>query len=352
MLGIAIGFGQSDEIEKMLQKRYPDALVVEYTHYDEVCYGIIYNYGKTNQKEGLCDLKGNEILAPNKYTSISTYSVKDGYCTVEIGDKEGVCDLNGKEIIPCQYKNIYDYDGKFRVQAFGNDFYTDFEPNNKNPKTPTSIFENKSLILSGSWTLTYENVKLEGKIENLQSEEWSSGTPLLKVYMTNAPYDGIGEIKGHLYCEYKTMPIKGGDVRTINESGISYTKPSAGTYYTVLGLYEYTTDKGYVLVDYMNFNNTRSYTSVNTSPNYQQPLYQQPIQKDYSSLISQYQYWEGQAQNYYQKLGYETNGSLRMSYLNGYKQAQGQMIQIRAQADGYIQKSQFESAIPPKNPGN
>lgn len=190
---------------------------------------------------------------------------------------------------------------------------------------------------------------MEGKIKNDQPENWTSGTPLLKVFMTSSPYNGTGEIKGHLYCQLKTSQIKGGYVSTIDENYISYTKPPAGTYYTVLGLYEYKSGE-YKLVDYKNFNDTRTYSAASTTPRDQQPSVQ-PLQQDNSYLISQYQYWEGQARNYYQQLGNTTDASLRMTYLSGYKDAQHQMQQIRPQAAHVIQQSAFEFAQPPSNPG-
>lgn len=76
----------------------------------------------------------------------------------------------------------------------------------------------------------------------------------------------------------------------------------------------------------------------------------QPSQQNNSNSYSQYQYWENIARDYYQKLGYETNASLRTTYMSGYKQAQAQMQQIRA-SNYNIQQSQFEYAPSPSNPG-
>lgn len=80
--------------------------------------------------------------------------------------------------------------------------------------------------------------------------------------------------------------------------------------------------------------------------------YNQTIQQDYSGLVQQYQYWDKQAQLYYQYLGQETNYSLRMTYLSNYKQAQAQMGQIRASSYGkiHIQQSPFETYPAPSNP--
>lgn len=381
MLGIATAFGQSAEIEEMLKKRYPDALVVEQTGY----YAIYDNYGKPNQKSGACDLSGKEIIPPTKYTKLYLNYEKDyyyvnigdkvgvcdlsgkeiipptkytkvylvrvrvDYFEVFIGDKVGVCDLSGKEIVPCQYRSVFYSGGKYYVCLNEGDSFTDYIPNNNYQNSPTTSSESNSLKLTGPWYITYENVKLEGKIKNDQPENWTSGTPLLKVFMTSSPYNGTGEIKGHLYCQLKTSQIKGGYVSTIDENYISYTKPPAGTYYTVLGLYEYKSGE-YKLVDYKNFNDTRTYSAASATPSYQQPSYQ-PLQQDNSYLISQYQYWENIARDYYQKLGYETDASLRMTYLSGYKQAQAQMQQIRPQAAHVIQQSAFEFAQPPSNPG-
>ncbi len=447
ILGIAIGCGQSDKIEEMLEKRYPDAIVLEqngyflifnnykdgsgvcdltgneiippvkYTDIDFLYAQDGYFRVKIGDKMGICDVTGKEIIAPDyytnillcnnfiveiddrfgiydlngkeimttvnhsdifydqkygflrikiedkmgifdlsgkeiiapKYTDINFNLIEDGYFSVKIDDKEGICDLRGKEVIPCQYASVIYDEPLFRVRLKEGDSYTDYEPGNNYQNTPTSLSESKSLKLSGSWSITYENVKLAGEIKNNQPENWTSGTPLLKVFMTKSPYNGKGELKGHLYCQLKTSQIQGGNVRTINENNISYTRPSAGTYYTVLGLYEY--DSGeYELVDYKNLNGTRTYSAASTTPSYQQPSFQ-PLQQDYSYLNSQYQFWEGQARNYYQQLGYTTDASQRMTYLSAYKDAQHQMQQIRMQANGNIQQSQFEFAPAPGNPG-
>lgn len=318
--------------------------IIPPTKYQKVYLNINKEYYDVSlgDKQGICNLSGKEIIPPTKYTKVY---LQDDYFEVFIGDKVGVCDLSGKEIVPCQYRSVFYSGGKYTAILKEGDSYTYFNYQN----SPTTSSESNSLKLTGPWYITYENVKLEGKIKNDQPENWTSGTPLLKVFMTSSPYNGTGEIKGHLYCQLQTSQIKGGYVSTIDENYISYTKPPAGTYYTVLGLYEYKSGE-YKLVDYKNFNDTRTYSAASATPSYQQPSYQ-PLQQDNSYLISQYQYWENIARDYYQKLGYETDASLRMTYLSGYKQAQAQMQQIRPQAAHVIQQSAFEFAQPPSNPG-
>lgn len=351
MLSCCSAFSQSAEIEEMLKKRYPGALVVEQSM-NEGWYNIVYNHEKPNECGGACDLQGKEIIAPNKYTRVYKSGSKfDGYYYgVEIGDKKGACDLNGKEIIPCQFTSvIHSSKGVFRVQTYEGGAYTDYNPSN-NYLNPTTFKNQESgLELTGSWSITYENVKLEGKITNNQAEGSISGTPLLKVYMCTAPYNGNGELTGHLYCQLKTSQIKGGYVRTIDEKYINYTKPTAGTYYTVLGLYEYTSDNGYVLVDYLNFDGQRTYS--NPSPSYTQPVYQQPnFQQDYSYLISNYQLWENTVKQNWQTLSRMESGVARQGILQSYVNGQSQMRQIRSEATMHgitIQISPWENASAP-----
>ena len=87
---------------------------------------------------------------------------------------------------------------------------------------------------------------------------------------------------------------------------------------------------------------------------------QKPSEAKFSEIVDNFEVaWESLltavrnniARDYYQKLGYETDASLRMTYLSGYKQAQAQMQQIRPQAAHVIQQSAFEFAQPPSNPG-
>lgn len=74
--------------------------------YRSVCYSLseeIYKVGRDGYM-GVCNLKGKEIIAPDKYTDINYrdelyYVIKDGYM--------GVCNHKGKEIIaPDKYKKI------------------------------------------------------------------------------------------------------------------------------------------------------------------------------------------------------------------------------------------------------
>lgn len=393
-------FGQTTEVEKILEARYPSAIVVEQST-SGGWYNILYNYGTANVKAGACNLNGKEVIPPNKYSSVNKYGNetdgyyyavkigdKEGACDltgkeiippnkyssvsfsqngeyggffVKIGDKEGLCDLTGKEIIPCQYEGVcIMYRGTIHLKKNGEyvetgikidkgSLYSDYNSTNNYQNSQPQKNIDSGLKLYGSWSISYENVKLEGKIENTKPENWVSGTPLLKVIMRTTPYNGTGELTGHLYCQNQISQIKGGYIRTIDEKNITYTKPPVGTYYVILGLYEYN-NGDYVLVDYLTFNGTRTYyAETSTNNNNYQPS--QSVQKDYSFLKSQYYYWEGQVKNYYQLLGSETDASLRMTYLSGYKQAQAQMQQIRPQAAHVIQQSAFEFAQPPSNPG-
>lgn len=63
-------------------------------------YRVIVKRNESN-KEGVYNLGGQEIIAPDKYNDVSLSATKDGryYYHVEYDGKQGVCDKNGQELI-------------------------------------------------------------------------------------------------------------------------------------------------------------------------------------------------------------------------------------------------------------
>ena len=62
---------------------------------------------KNNNKYGLCDMQGKEIIAP-KYDGIRILNVKDSlFLKIKNNDKCGLCDMQGKEIISPKYDDIW-----------------------------------------------------------------------------------------------------------------------------------------------------------------------------------------------------------------------------------------------------
>lgn len=90
-----------------------ETLIPLSNNYDYICYSTSLKGGGwfcvgRNGKRGCCNKEGREIVAPNKYDSL-TYEVsyrtrrnKTGaeYCFVYLNGKKGVCDRDGQEIIP------------------------------------------------------------------------------------------------------------------------------------------------------------------------------------------------------------------------------------------------------------
>lgn len=106
---------EDQSIKAQIKSRYPGSLVV-YHEGGGGWYGIILNYGSSSQKEGACDLAGNEIIAPDRYSSVVRHDAYGGYFTVKIGNKEGACDINGKQIVPCEFANVFCSGNKMLVQ--------------------------------------------------------------------------------------------------------------------------------------------------------------------------------------------------------------------------------------------
>ncbi|MBR6590952.1 MAG: WG repeat-containing protein [Bacteroidaceae bacterium] len=81
----------------------------------------IYTVEK-NGYNGVCDLKGNEIIVPNKYESIY-YDKNDRIYKVKKNGYEGICDSYGREIIDVdrKYKNVYyaAYGDYYKVEKDG-----------------------------------------------------------------------------------------------------------------------------------------------------------------------------------------------------------------------------------------
>lgn len=141
-------FSQDNEqTQKMLEAKYSSVILDK----DNNCFRV-----DLNGKKGICDLKGKEIISPNKYTSIYTFHVKDGFYGIKIDNKQGACDLTGKEIIPCKYDGVVfhsSYGSYYGVKLDGKEGACD--------STGKEIIPCKydRVVLHGS----YYGVKLNGK---------------------------------------------------------------------------------------------------------------------------------------------------------------------------------------------
>ena len=109
------------QTQKMLEAKY------SYVSLDKEnnCFEV-----ELNGKKGICDLRGREIIAPDKYTYIYTYGVKDGYYKVKIGDnKENVRFWLGEPLTETiNLMTWTDKLGEYKIKAeFNNDVLSKFE---------------------------------------------------------------------------------------------------------------------------------------------------------------------------------------------------------------------------------
>jgi len=108
---VCVCVAQEDKaVTERLEQKYESVKYIAYNEYQ--CY-----YVKLNGKEGMCDLKGNEII-PCKYSWVG-YDEKGRFHIVALNKKIGACDLNGHEVVPCQYDYVYKEGDNFIVVTLG-----------------------------------------------------------------------------------------------------------------------------------------------------------------------------------------------------------------------------------------
>lgn len=216
-----------------------------------------------NQKVGILNVKGQEVI-PCIYESI-IYS-QDFYY-VKSNDKEGIYNVWGKEILSCKYESISNFGRYFNTKLNGNEICYDFNGNViSNPLDINTYVEN-GVELSGNWgyqiDYSQQNVRITGaKIEN-KATEGKSGTVKLSLYLTKTKYSG-GSITGYALIDYQLDQLQGGyyyhDInRTINFN----VNPPSGNYYVTLLLMEYT-DNGFVIKDYLCFDDLLAFDDRRT----------------------------------------------------------------------------------------
>ena len=76
--------------------------------YSKCFYHKGWIYVRRNGAEGVCDISGKEIIAPDKYSFVNFHPEEGhtGWFGVKIDEEEGACDMTGREIIPCKFKSI------------------------------------------------------------------------------------------------------------------------------------------------------------------------------------------------------------------------------------------------------
>jgi hypothetical protein len=156
---------QSSQFMDMNDERLPQQVkVVFLTFFQHIKeswrlrYDWIGNYRdgrarvELNEKYGLVDLEGNEVVPPT-YDAI--YNFSEGRVTVELNGKCGAIDLDGNVVVPLRYDWVYDYqEGRARVKINGKFGFVDLDGNEVVPPTYDS---------AGCYHKGRAGVKLNGK---------------------------------------------------------------------------------------------------------------------------------------------------------------------------------------------
>lgn len=115
----------------------------------------------------------------------------------------------------------------------------------------------QDIKLSGNWGYTYSlpnnKVRIEGdKIEN-NSQNGTSGSLKLSLYLTETRYDGQG-INGYVVSNKTMKPLKANYyLYDLDYTFASKKNTPTGYYYVTLVLLEYGSDNKFCIVDYLNF---------------------------------------------------------------------------------------------------
>lgn len=84
--------------------------IVAIGKYDDVNYrnkgGHVFCYVKLNGKNGVCDDKGQEVIAPRYDNIVYHENESNCYFGVKHNGKEGACDISGREVIAPKYDNV------------------------------------------------------------------------------------------------------------------------------------------------------------------------------------------------------------------------------------------------------
>jgi hypothetical protein len=100
-----------------------------------------------NEKYGLVDLEGNEVVSP-KYDFVGSYH--EGRATVGLNGKWGVIDLEGKEVVPLKYDYVGGLSqGRARVQLNGKYGVIDLDDNEVTPPKYDSVgsyYEGRAIV--------------------------------------------------------------------------------------------------------------------------------------------------------------------------------------------------------------
>lgn len=202
--------------------------------YSFICYHASDGFGyfsvKKNNKYGACNIKGKEIIAPERGYDRVYFFVEaptKGYYKVQKNGKSGACDLNGREIIAPIYETLFYTDAGFKYQdgqgsykelgifLDNYDLASEYKPSNSSTITKRNS-QSTSTATSSNSSARFKNFSLEHNVP------YGYGT------MLKANYDlEVTGCKGHRMIIYFDI-FNEDDIRVIRV----YTKLSKAKYQT------------------------------------------------------------------------------------------------------------------------
>jgi hypothetical protein len=170
--------------------------------------------------------------------------------------------------------------------------------------------------LEGSWSYSIDysegSVHLTGYRVSNNETSGISGTLKLRIRLTSTEYNG-GTIGGTIMAEYTLGQLKGGYYYNNIDQNLKFNAPSTGNYYVTLTLLEYT-DDGYIIMDYIKFDNKLAYESSNIEDNLERM--NEAIQ-NYNNILQNYNNNLNHNNSKKQTLCYECHGTGRCIVCHG-----------------------------------
>lgn len=263
-----------------------------------------YFEAKINEKKGLCD-KDGKIIVPFYYDDVYFFPDERGFVDIAINKKKGLygngvevipCkysdiyfntdynaylvsinengknlkgmyDKNGKLVFPCIYESIYHYDNCFKLILNGTELTADLNGNIISYPDKQITPVQKRLKISGNWSYSIDysqqTVYIKGdKIENLLTSE-KSDMINISLCLTKSKYSG-GTIDGYILASFNLDQLPGGYYYKDIEKLLNYNvTPPSKNYYVTLLLSEKSED-GFVIIDYLNFDELIAFDSRKT----------------------------------------------------------------------------------------
>lgn len=162
-----------------LSRNYSDVFYMTKDAHSDGGYFAVHRDGYN--REGVVDIHGREIIAPDKYSTTVFLDFDDhpdgGYFYVKRADnnREGAVDIHGREIIPSdKYESVLWYDGKYHAKrADTGEEECIAHPSGNSSKVPSNVPSNTyASTPSNSNNLTYHYTK-SGRGQSQNTGQWT-----------------------------------------------------------------------------------------------------------------------------------------------------------------------------------